>query len=176
MTDLKNYSHDEFGEWYDDFMGDADADAETQYLMFKVGDEFCAAPLLTIREVIEGQRYRRIPNTLRNFKGIFNLRGEVVGVIDLRERLGEIVRDQDGLLMVFEVGQGLMAALVDEIVAVVSIKPGQIDRNPSLKLKTFNDYLIGIAKLGEEMVAVIEVRKLLTEHEIVALKDIRSLA
>ena len=106
---------------------DTNLDHENQYLIFSIHQELYAAPLMGVREVIEPIHIRPIPNTVDYFLGIINMRGEIIGVVDLRIRFGAICTDSPMKAMViFESPVGPMAVVVDKIESVSTIDKTQI--------------------------------------------------
>src|ERR1700733_14388086 len=91
-----------------------------KYMLFHLGQEVYGTPLLQVREVIENRPSKAVPNSVAAFEGVINLRGEVIGVIDLRKML-KINPAQSLSILVFESSQGLMGAIVDRCIAVAEI-------------------------------------------------------
>lgn len=143
---------------------------EARYLLFRVGEEVYGTPLLGVREVVEPQVCKKIPNTVPYFKGLINIRGEIVGVIDLRTRFQQTVDDEGTALIVFDTEAGAVGALVDQVDSVMSIKENIIDRNPNISSAVPMEFLIGIAKLDEQLVSLIDLNKTLGNEELSQLR------
>jgi purine-binding chemotaxis protein CheW len=140
---------------------------EDRYLLFEGGEQLFGAPLLQVREIIELQECKPIPATRPYFLGVINLRGKIVGVFDLRRRLGLAAVDKPtNVFIVFESSSGILAALVDRVMAVATIPEDEIERDPSIKSNVPVKYLIGIGRHQERMVTLIELQELLDEDEI----------
>ena len=108
-------------------------DNKAKYLLFHVGKEVFGAPLMGVREVVEPQKIKPIPNTVGHFLGVINIRGEIVGVVDMRIRFNQSTEDSDLMAMViFESAVGPIAALVDKVDSVCVIEENEIDRHPNV--------------------------------------------
>jgi purine-binding chemotaxis protein CheW len=137
-------------------------DDDARFLLFKLGGELYGTPLLGIREVVEPQEPKPIPNTAPFFSGVINLRGQVLGVVDLRKRFGvEAAKHQRMALMVFETDSGPLAALVDEIECVVHFDPKAIETKPIVRSNVRSDYFLGIGNQEGRLVSLIDLNKML---------------
>ena len=145
--------------------------AEARYLLFKVGDEVYGTPLLGVREVVEPQPCKKMPNTVKHFKGLINIRGEIVGVIDLRTRFIQPDEREGKALIVFDTEAGAVGALVDQVDSVIAIPDEVIDRNPNVGSMVPIEYVVGIAKLEELLVSLIDLNKTLGTEELSQLRS-----
>lgn len=142
-------------------------DDDARFLLFKVAGELYGTPLLGIREVVEPQEPKPIPNTAPFFSGVINLRGQVVGVVDLRKRFGhEAQRHQGMALMVFETESGPLAALVDEIECVVQLTANHIDTKPIVRANVPSEFLLGIGNQEGRLISLIDLNKILGSEEL----------
>ncbi|MFK7827236.1 MAG: chemotaxis protein CheW [Oligoflexales bacterium] len=153
---------------------------DIRYLVFSVVDVVFATPLLEAKEVIEMVDYQRVPNTTEYFLGIANVRGDVVGIVDLQSMLNiqSLEKDQDSkckpVLIVFKTAHGLLGIKVDAIKGVKNISANQIDTEPHIKARVAHEYLLGVAKMSEQLISVIEIKKILCDDDMLTLK--RSMA
>lgn len=145
--------------------------AEARYLLFKVGDEVYGTPLLGVREVVEPQACKKMPNTVKYFKGLINIRGEIVGVIDLRTRFSQDDSDAGKALIVFDTEAGAVGALVDQVDSVIAIQENVIEKNPNVGSVVPIDYVVGIAKLNDMLVSLIDLNKTLGNEELSQLRN-----
>jgi purine-binding chemotaxis protein CheW len=149
-------------------------DDDARYLLFKVGGDLYGTPLLGIREVVEPQEAKPLPNTAPFFSGVINLRGQVVGVVDLRKRFGCEAKKHAGMaLMVFDTETGPLAALVDEIECVVQIPPSQIESKPPVRSHVSVDYLLGIGNHESRLVSLIDLNRVLGSEELKSASSVR---
>ena len=142
---------------------------ENRYLLFEVGKELYGTPLLDVREVVEYQEPKFMPNMVSHFVGVINIRGSIVGVIDLRKRFGE---KTDGntktAMLVSDTPQGTIAAIVDRVDSVISIEKESIDEKPPVVTSVKQDYLTGVAKAKDRLVTIVELQRLLGSENLVA--------
>ena len=132
-------------------------DSQNTYLSFQVGDELMASKILSVREVLEPFEIYPIANTINCFRGIINVRGEVIGVLDLRTKLGVTAEDHKEMrYLVHESDQGPVAFIVDKVVSVVEIKDEKIDLNVRIRNAQKMDYFKGIARVNDNLMTVVE--------------------
>ena len=145
-----------------------DEEDNNQYLLFIIGQVTYATPLLDVREIVRPQQYKHVPNTQDYFLGVINLRGEIIGAIDTRKKLNVEKQEDpsDEVLLVFETGFGTLAALVDDVLSVRTIAEKDIERNPSVATDIEQEYLLGIAKIREKMVNLINLSSLISQAEL----------
>ncbi|MBP9837264.1 MAG: purine-binding chemotaxis protein CheW [Proteobacteria bacterium] len=144
----------------------------TRYLIFKVCDEVYGTPLLGVREVVEFHQPKTIPNTTSYFAGVINIRGEIVGVIDLRKRFGYNVEENNGVAMiVFSTAEGTIAAIVDKVEAVIELQSNQIEARPNVKTKVRLDYLLGIGKHKDQLITLVDLNGVLAIEDLVSIKE-----
>lgn len=142
-----------------------------RYLFFQLGDVTMASPLMEIREVIETVSYQTMPNTVPYFKGIANIRGEVVGIVDLSEMLNiKKMEEEREALIVFDTVHGALALLVGKVKGVQSIEMSAIEQKPHIKSRVPQGYLFGIAKVNDELISVIELQKILTDDDMITMR------
>jgi purine-binding chemotaxis protein CheW len=139
---------------------------DDRYILFRLNNELYGTPLLAAREVVEMQSIKKIPHTSPDFLGVINVRGEIIGVLDLRIRFNMHVGETSNpAMIVFATNVGTMAVVVDKLEAVARIEDTQIDTNPSLQSKMPLDYLLGIAKHGDQMVTLLDLLKTVKEEQ-----------
>ena len=144
-------------------------DDDTRFLLFRVGGELYGTPLLGIREVVEPQEPKPIPNTVSFFSGVINLRGQVIGILDLRKRFGCEATQHPGMaLMIFMTESGPLGALVDGIESVAKIPPEGIDAKALVRTHVPPDYFIGIGNQDGRLVSLIDLNKVLGAEELKA--------
>ena len=161
---------------------------EKRYLVFSVSEVSFATPLLEAKEVIEMVEYQRVPNTTEYFLGIANVRGDVVGIVDLKKMLNinfkkaetdseseeEAEAEDKSVLIIFKTNHGLLGIKVDAIKGVQNIHADQIDTEPHIKARVSHEYLLGVAKTSEQLISVIAMNRILSDDDMLTLK--RSMA
>lgn len=139
---------------------------DLKYLVFRIGDGLYSSPLLSIREVLEYQKPKPMPNMISYFAGVINVRGAIVGVVDLRTKFGtKATVDTKTAMLLCDTDRGSIAAIVDHVESVQEFNDDMLEKRPAVKSKVSHDYLIGVAKRKNDLVTVIDLHKSLTNDE-----------
>lgn len=142
-----------------------------QYLTFQLGDEVFALDVSRVREILEFTTITRVPKTPGYMKGVINLRGNVVPVVDMRLKLGldETEKTVDTCIVVAEVsGEGenlVMGALVDSVQEVIEIEHDQIEPAPKIGIQLDTDFVAGMGKKDDRFVIILNMDKVLSSDE-----------
>ncbi len=147
------------------------------YLSFIVCDELFAVNVAKVLEVLQKQRITHVPNAPEYIKGIINFRGEVVPVFESRTKFNLPARPNDDayVVIVFDLSKGAdvfrIGTVVDRVKDVISIDDTEIKPVPPMS-KDFNtDFLQGIYKQQADFIMLLNVEKVFTGDELVAIKD-----
>lgn len=135
-------------------------DKENKFLVYKIGDLFYGSPLLSIREVLEYQPPKPMPNMVPHFSGVVNVRGLIVGIIDLRVKFRcptEVGRKAAMLLC--DTTEGPLAAIVDSVESVQQFENDQFEKDVAVQSNIERDYLLGIAKDKNHLITIIDLHK-----------------
>lgn len=144
---------------------------EGKYLFFMLGDHKFGIDILKISEIIRMVPIRQIPQAPFFIRGIINLRGAVVPVIDMRLllQMGSIENEQKSHIVVIEVDNGhqvvQMGLVVDSVSEVKDIKAGDIEATPSAVVNINTKYILGIAKMDDEMIILLDIDYVLDKKE-----------
>jgi len=132
--------------------------SEEQHVIFALGDGYYGLPVEAVEAIIKMQPITRIPKTPTYIRGVTNLRGTVLPVIDLRQRLGlSAAEESEQTRIVVTHSQGGSAGLiVDSVDSVSRIDAEQIEPPPLRALSTSAAYLRGVARLGERLVLLLD--------------------
>jgi purine-binding chemotaxis protein CheW len=145
-----------------------EAGDESKFIIFSLGSELYGAKLLEVREVVETMPTKSVPNTITAFKGVCNLRGQIVGVVDLRLRFSiDCEKASRPVLFVFETESGAIAASVDQIVSVCVISPQDIETKPNIVSSIPTRYIIGIGKMDSRLVTLVDLKSILSQEELI---------
>lgn len=142
---------------------------ERQLVVFALGKESYGVEITSVREIINMQRITPLPEAPAFMEGVINLRGRVVPVIDLRKRLGLPVSEagHETRIMVVEVGQTAVGCIVDAVWEVLTIAADTIE--PAAGVEGIRaEYLEGIAKAGEQLVILVDLRRVVAGVELAA--------
>jgi purine-binding chemotaxis protein CheW len=148
----------------------ADAADSCAYVTLMLGDQLCGVPVLAVRDVLAGQSIARIPLAPPEVAGNLNLRGRIVTAIDLRQRLHLSPRAANAkpMSVVTELGSELYALLVDQVSEVVSLRAADMERNPPTLPPIWAEHSVGIYRVSERLMVVLDVDKLLTLETVLA--------
>ncbi len=148
-----------------------------QYLTFSLGGTEYAIAVLRVREIIEYEVVTRVPATPAFIRGVINLRGSVVPVVDLASkfRLPESPVTKRTCIVIVEVEADgkkiVMGVLADAVNQVVEFRPGEIEAAPSFGTPIRVDYLQGLGKLGSQFVLILDTDRVLSSGELVAVHE-----
>jgi purine-binding chemotaxis protein CheW len=152
-------------------MAETTADLD-QYLTFTLDDEVFALNIGKVREVLDYLTITRVPRMPEFLRGVINLRGNVVPVIDLRYKLGmgTIQQSVDTCIVIVEIMLGdeitHMGALADSVKEVIALDPGQISPPPKLGIKIDNEFIKGMGKQDDKFLMILDIDKILTANEL----------
>ena len=142
-----------------------------QYLTFTLGDETFAIEIVKVREVIDYINVTRVPRMSPNLRGVINLRGSVVPVIDMRLVLGmtPIEKTVDTCIIIADVcidGESLhLGMLADSVQGVIDVDPGQIDPPPRMGSLLDTELIRGIGKRDDGFFIILNIDRVLSgEH------------
>jgi purine-binding chemotaxis protein CheW len=147
------------------------------YLTFKVGEEEFGAHVSQVLNILEMTRITEVPKTPDYMKGVINLRGTVLPIIDTRIKFGipEKEYTSNTCIVVMDLkfnGDTIhIGAIVDEVLSVVEIEQDQIEPPPGIGNKYQSEFIFGMAKVSEEFVMLLDMQKVLSFGEISDLAD-----
>jgi len=154
-----------------------------QLIVFKLGGEEYAMVIDQIKEVVLTPRITKVPLTPSYIKGVANIRGTVLSIIDLVDRFGLgsnhfDTENNQYYSLIIESQEFRMGVLVKEVPSTLSVYESEIDTSPSLIGDTSIDssYIRGIVKSGERMIVLIDVQKVINKEEIQKTIKDRSIA
>jgi len=149
-----------------------------KYLTFIIGKEEFGVGVLKVREIMGIQDITAVPQTQPYSKGVINLRGKVIPVIDLRLKFGlpGIDYTQRTCIIVVQVKTGsallLMGIVVDEVSEVITIASGEIEDTPDFGANVATSYILGMAKMKGKVKILLDINEVLTSQEIHGLEAV----
>lgn len=151
--------------------------AETaQYLTFGLGGEEYAANILQVREVVQFSALTRVPHAPSWIRGVLNLRGSVVPVVDLAVKFGQEPTQVTARTCIvlfdlqWETERTLLGVLAETVNEVVQLRPDELEPPPALGTHVRLDFLLGMARTEERFALVLDVDRVLSEQEIQAVE------
>jgi purine-binding chemotaxis protein CheW len=143
-----------------------------RYLVFSLGSERYALPLLAVKEVIAVPEFTSIPFTPSHFLGMMNLRGQVISVIDLRLKFGMKPQPSaETSVIICDFSSVTVGVVVDSINSVLSCTPDQIQPKPEIDSHKKTDFIMGVTKAEDRLVVLIDISKALDMADLAAIKQ-----
>ena len=148
---------------------------DEKYLMFFLNTEYYGIPILKVNEIIGLMEVTHVPRTPDFMKGIINLRGKIIPVIDLRLKFNmqERAYDEQTCIIIVEIpiqGQkSFVGIIVDKVAEVVSIQNADIEAPPQYGQECDNNFLTGIGKVKDKVIMLLEIEGIITCQELVNL-------
>lgn len=144
-----------------------------EFLVFTLGDEEYGIDILKVQEIRGYDQVTRIANTPSFIKGVTNLRGVIVPIVDLRIKFNQedVDYNDNTVVIVLNLGQRVVGIVVDGVSDVLSLTSDQIRPAPEFAVTLSTEYLTGLGALGERMLILVNIEKLLNSDEM-ALLDI----
>jgi purine-binding chemotaxis protein CheW len=153
------------------------ADKEGKYLTFSLANEEYGIGILKIKEIIGMMPITTVPQTPKFVKGVINLRGKVIPVLDLRRRFGlePMNYTERTCIIVVEItgtgGKIMIGVVVDSVSEVLNIKADVIEETPTFGTKLNTDYILGMAKIGKGVKILLDIDRVLTADDIMLLEQ-----
>jgi len=140
----------------------------TQYVTFQLGDETYGVSIQKLNEIIGYQSCTKIPNVPGYIRGVLNLRGIVVPVIDMRERFGMEMKDYDQftVTMILDVSGRITGLVVDAVNDVITLNPEDIKPRPHFSSYISTEIIHGIGVKDNKFIILLDVDKLLSDVEV----------
>lgn len=151
-----------------------------KHLTFTLGGEEYGLDILKVQEIIGIMPITRVPKTPEFVRGVINLRGKVIPVVDLRVKFGMGSNEDTDrtCIVVVQVanksGHAVMGAVVDEVSEVIDIAEDQIEATPEFGADIDTDFVLGIGKVADKVVMVLDIDKVLSAREINVIKRVAS--
>ncbi len=153
--------------------------ASQQYLTFRMDNEQYAASVLEVESVLEHTGITKIPGTEEAMKGVINLRGRALPIIDLRLKVGlpEKEKSQDTAIIVLNIDQEgetlTMGMMVDAVQEVIPIDEEQIQPAPQIGLKIDSSFIRGITNQDDRFIIILDIRHIFSDKELEVLSDVQ---
>ncbi len=146
-----------------------------KFLTFLLKDEEYGLEILKVREILGLMDITTVPQTPEHVKGVVNLRGQVIPVIDLRLKFGMKEGDYDRrtCIIVVDVHGVMMGIVVDTVSEVMDIDGGSIEQTPSFGTKLDTDYILGMGKVQGKVKILLDIDKVLTSEELLLMGEMQ---
>ena len=145
-----------------------------QYLTFKLDDEIFAFDIANVREVLDIPIITRVPRTPEYMRGVINLRGSVVPIVDLRLKLGmsKTVKTVNTCVIISEVAvdsqMTIIGVLADSVQEVLDLETGHIESAPKIGTRLNTEFIRGMGKQEEKFVIILDINKVFSTDDLAA--------
>ena len=149
----------------------------TQYMTFKLGDELFAINVSQVREVLEVQQITRVPTAPSYMRGVVNVRGQAIPVVDLRLRFGlpKLVDTITTRVIVMELNldgeTAILGGLADSVHEVIELDESNINPPPRIAMRWRTDFILGMGKRGDQFIIILDVNAVFSSEELVAVTE-----
>jgi purine-binding chemotaxis protein CheW len=142
-------------------------DAGKEFLAFTLGREEYGIDILKVQEIRGYEAVTRIASAPEFIKGVINLRGIIIPVVDMRIkfRLGEPTYDQFTVVIILNIKGRVVGMVVDSVSDVTTLTPDQIKPAPDMGSSFDSQYMIGLGTIDERMLILIDIDKLMSSPE-----------
>jgi purine-binding chemotaxis protein CheW len=136
-----------------------------QYLTFAIEDEDYGVEIAYVKEIIKMTPITKVPEMPSFIEGLINLRGDLIGVLDVRKRFGKPSKehDEETCIIVLNYGEFTLGMIVDAVQETATIPDERISAPPSAKLSYANQFIRNIGKVGAEVKLLMDVERFLAQ-------------
>ena len=147
---------------------------EGQFLTFTLNSEEYGIEILKVREIIGVMDITTVPQTPEFMKGVINLRGTVIQVVDLRLKFSmqEEEHTQETCVIVVETNSSQVGIMVDSVSEVLNIQNGEIEETPSFGQGIDTDFIMGLGKVKERIIILLNIEQILSSEVMDVVKQI----
>lgn len=148
-------------------LGDKGDSNGNEFLAFKLGKEEYGIDILKVQEIRGYEAVTRIANSPEFIKGVVNLRGIIVPIIDMRIKfkLGEPTYDQFTVVIILNIMGRVVGMVVDSVSDVITLTPAQMKPAPDIGTTFESDHLMGLGTIDERMLILVNIDKLMSSAD-----------
>jgi purine-binding chemotaxis protein CheW len=143
-----------------------------QYITFKLGDELFAINVNQVREVLEVTHITRVPTAPEYMRGVVNVRGKAIPVVDLRLRFG-LLRSDDTVnsrIVVMELELDgectVLGGIADSVHEVIELEPGNINPAPRIAMRWRTEFIQGMGRRGDDFIIILDVNAVFSSEDL----------
>jgi purine-binding chemotaxis protein CheW len=151
-----------------------------QYLTFQLGEEIFAIDVAHVREILEFTAIAKVPKTPDYMRGVINLRGSVVPVLDMRLKFGMSITEKtvNTCIVVVEVllenETAVIGALVDSVQEVFELEPDRIEPAPKLGMQLKTEFIKGMGKRDNNFIIILDIDRLFSTEELAVAQGVET--
>lgn len=151
--------------------------ATAEYITFKLGDELFAINVAQVREVLELPQITRVPTAPDYMRGVVNVRGKAIPVVDLRLKFGlpQILETVNSRIVVMELDlEGevtVVGGIADSVHEVIELEPAQISPPPRIAMRWRSELIQGMGRRGDQFIILLDIKAVFSSNELFLLQD-----
>ena len=139
-------------------------DERKQYIVVQIGNEKYGIDINFIDNIVRMQKITRVPKAQSYFKGVINLRGEIVPVMSIRKKMGlpeDTITDKSRIIILKLEDKGSIGIIVDEVREVITLNMAEVEKTAAK-----DSFINGIGKNGNELISLFEINAIVDEKEV----------
>lgn len=146
----------------------AENENKREFLTFVLGKENYALDIMTVKEIRGYEQVTKIANAPDYIKGVINLRGDIVPIIDLRIKfnVGEVTYNEFTIVIMLVIEDRIVGIVVDEVSDVIKVGDSKIKAPPEFGVAFDSAYLHGLTSIKDQMIILVNIQKLITSNEL----------
>ena len=135
------------------------------FFIFEIDGEDYGVEVANVKEIISVPKITKVPKLPNFIEGIINLRGDLIGVLDVRKRFGKMPKehDEETCIVVIVYNQYTLGMIVDSVKAAHTIPPENVAPPPSAKLNSYNQFIRNIGKVGDGVKLLLDLERFLEQ-------------
>lgn len=148
--------------------------AAGEFLTFTLADEEYGIDILKVQEIRGYDTVTKIANTPDFIKGVINLRGTIVPIVDLRIRFhhGDVVYNEFTVVVILTVHNRVVGIVVDTVSDVITLQSAQISKVPEIVSSIDTQYLVGLGTMDDRMLILVDIERLMTSQEMLLIESV----
>lgn len=153
-----------------------------QYMTFKLGDELFAINVVQVREVLEVATITRVPAAPRYMRGVVNVRGQAIPVVDLRLKFGlpEVPDTVHTRIIVMELEldgeHAVLGGIADSVHEVIELDPSSINPPPRIAMRWRTEFIQGMGRRGDDFIIILDVNAVFSSDELAMVTEVSASA
>jgi purine-binding chemotaxis protein CheW len=157
----------------------AERDTQIQLVTFQLGEELYGIDIMEVKEIVRVQDIRAIPSAPAFVEGLFNLRGEIIPIINLHKRfhLKKMDFGEDGELLsgfiIIDIGGMKLGVIIDKVERVVAIESNNVQPPPQMLTGINTEYILGVVNQTTGYLIILDIAKLFNAKELQKIEEIR---
>ena len=147
---------------------------ELKVVTFKLGNQVFGVDIMKVESIVEVEKIVPVPETAEYIEGVMNLRGKIIPVVNLRKKfkMSDMEDKKKAKIIVSMVKDTLVGFLVDDVSEVLTLTESDIEQPPQSLSGKGKKYILGLAKVRDDIVIILNIEEVLTSEELVEISNI----